>query len=43
MSWFAIEILIALTPFGAVLWWTVRSVRRRRAALAERDADRDEA
>jgi hypothetical protein len=46
MSWFLIEIVVALAPFGVLLWWTVRSLRRRRAALDEPDAsarDGDEA
>jgi len=46
MSWFLIEIVVALAPFGVLLWWTVRSLRRRRAAHDEADAparDRDEA
>jgi len=45
MSWFLIEIVMALAPFGVLLWWTVRSVRRRRAALDDPDvpaSDRDE-
>jgi hypothetical protein len=46
MSWFVIEIVVALAPFGVLLWWTVRSMRRHRAAQDEQDApasDGDEA
>ena len=46
MSWFVIEIVMALAPFGLLLWWTVRSLRRRRAALDAEEAaasGRDEA
>ena len=35
MSWFVIEIGIALAPVGLLLWWTVRAMRRHRQAAAE--------
>jgi hypothetical protein len=35
MSWFVIEIVVALAPFGVLLWWTVRALRRRRAPRDE--------
>ena len=38
MSWFVIEIVGALAPFGVLLWWTARSLRRHRAALEEASA-----
>jgi hypothetical protein len=44
MSWFVIEILVALAPFGLLLWGTVRLLRRRHAASDEPDGpagDRD--
>jgi len=28
MSWFAIEIGVALAPVALLLWWTVRTLRR---------------
>ena len=39
MSWFVIEIVMALAPFALLLGWTVRSLRRRRAALDEAQAE----
>ena len=45
MIWFLIEIGVALALFGVLMWWTVRSLRRRDAEPAEPDAaarDRDE-
>jgi len=35
MSWFVIEIVVALAPFGVLLWWTVRALRRRRVPRDE--------
>jgi hypothetical protein len=40
MSWFVIEIVVALAPFGLLLWWTVRSMRRRRTASDEGETPR---
>jgi hypothetical protein len=31
MTWFAIEIGVALAPLALLVWWTVRSMRRQRA------------
>jgi len=45
MIWFLIEIGVALALFGALMWWTVRSLRRRHAELDDAEApavDRDE-
>jgi hypothetical protein len=42
MSWFAIEIGIALAPVGLLLWWTVRAMRRHRQSAGE-DRDAPEA
>jgi hypothetical protein len=38
MSWFVIEIGVALAPFGVLLWWTVRALRRRRLPRDEAQA-----
>jgi len=38
MGWFVIEIVVALAPFGVLLWWTVRTLRRRRADAEASDA-----
>ncbi|HEX4510576.1 MAG TPA: hypothetical protein VH328_10865 [Burkholderiaceae bacterium] len=39
MSWFAIEIGIALSPLALLLWWTVRSLRRHRDPDEDPPAD----
>ena len=38
MSWFVIEIVVALMPLGLLLWWTVRTMRRHRGAADEVEA-----
>jgi hypothetical protein len=39
MSWFAIEIAVALSPLVLLLWWTVRSLRRHRPPVEEPAGD----
>jgi hypothetical protein len=39
MSWFVIEILVALAPVGMLLWWTVRMMRRRHPQQDEAQAN----
>jgi hypothetical protein len=43
MSWFAIEIAVALSPVALLLWWTVRSLRRNRTLRDEARRDGDAA
>ena len=42
MSWFVIEIVMALAPFALLLGWTVRSLRRRRAPPEDAEAAADD-